>query len=237
MGLRFRTMATMVSAMADQNDPAEFDAYTANYNEEINKALSFSGMDIDFFARVKNDYLVDILDARLGGAGKVELLDVGCGIANAHKQLVGRVGKLSGIDVSSESIAVARQSNPGIRYEVFDGTHLPFADGSFDAAFAVNVFHHVPIAQRSSARRRYPSRAAPGRLVRDIRAQSAQPGDQARGRYLRVRQGRRAAEATRFGSAAARFRLQRYQNQIYLSPCRPPDACFAGSTACFRCCR
>jgi SAM-dependent methyltransferase len=135
-------------ANPDRTGAPEFDAYTANYNEEINKALSFSGMDIDFFARVKNEYLVDILDARLGGAGKVELLDVGCGIANAHKQLVGRVGKLSGIDVSAESIAVARQTNPDIRYEVFDGIHLPFADRSMDAAFAVNVFHHVPVGQR-----------------------------------------------------------------------------------------
>ncbi len=134
--------------MTKGNGSAEFDAYTANYNQEINKALSFSGMDIDFFARVKNDYLIDILDARLGDARKVGLLDVGCGIANAHKQLEGRVGKLSGVDVSSESIAVARQNNPAIGYEVFDGTNLPFAEGSFDAAFAVNVFHHVPIAQR-----------------------------------------------------------------------------------------
>jgi SAM-dependent methyltransferase len=146
----------MVSAMTKGNGSAEFDAYTANYNKEINNALSFSGMDIDFFARVKNDYLVDILDARLGGARKVELLDVGCGIANAHKQLVGRVGKLSGVDVSSESIAVARQNNPAIRYDVFDGTQLPLDDRSFDAVFAVNVFHHVPIAKR-------------GALVDDIR--------------------------------------------------------------------
>lgn len=132
----------------DDIKAAEFDAYTANYNEEINKALNFSGLDIDFFARVKNDYLVDILDARQGGAAKAELIDVGCGVANAHKQLTGRVGAIAGIDVSAASIAVARQRNPGIRYEVFDGTHLPFEDRSFDAAFAINVFHHVPVAQR-----------------------------------------------------------------------------------------
>jgi SAM-dependent methyltransferase len=132
----------------DGTKTPEFDAYTANYNEEINKALSFSGMDIDFFARVKNEYLIDIIEARLGGADKVTVLDVGCGIANAHKQLVGRVGKLSGIDISAESIAVARHTNPGVFYEVFDGIHLPFPDCSLDAAFAINVFHHVPIAQR-----------------------------------------------------------------------------------------
>jgi SAM-dependent methyltransferase len=130
--------------------PPEFDAYTANYNEEINKALNFSGLDIDFFAHVKNDYLIDILDARLGEVAKVELLDVGCGVANAHKQLAGRVGKLAGVDVSAASIAVARQCNPEVRYEVFDGTRLPFADKSLDAAFAINVFHHVPISQRSA---------------------------------------------------------------------------------------
>lgn len=129
---------------------AEFDAYTANYNDEINKALNFSGLDIDFFARVKNDYLVDILDAEMGGAAKVELLDVGCGVANAHEQLVGRVGKLAGIDVSSASIDVARRRNPGIQYDVFDGTRLSFPNGSFDAAFAINVFHHVPLTQRSA---------------------------------------------------------------------------------------
>jgi SAM-dependent methyltransferase len=48
------------------------------------------------------------------------------------------------------SIAIARQRNPGIHYEVFDGTRLPFADRSIDAAFAINVFHHVPVTQRSA---------------------------------------------------------------------------------------
>jgi SAM-dependent methyltransferase len=134
----------------DDIKAAEFDAYTADYNEEINKALNFSGLDIDFFARVKNDYLVDILDAQQGGAARAELIDVGCGVANAHKQLTGRVGSLTGIDVSTASIAVARQRNPGIRYEAFDGTHLPFAEQSFDAAFAINVFHHVPVTQRQA---------------------------------------------------------------------------------------
>ena len=131
MGLGVGTVEVMVSAYQTPDDPAtpEFDAYTATYNEEINKALNFSGLDIDFFARVKNEYLVDILNARLGGAGKVQLLDVGCGVANAHRQLVGRVGELSGIDVSTASIAVARQRNPGIRYEVFDGITSPLPTG------------------------------------------------------------------------------------------------------------
>lgn len=128
--------------------PPEFDAYSQNYNERINKVLKFSGLKIDFFARVKNDYLIDILRLRPGGAAAVSILDVGCGVGNAHRQLVGRVAKLTGIDVSPASIAVARQCNPGIEYECFDGLHLPYADNTFDVAFAVNVLHHVPVANR-----------------------------------------------------------------------------------------
>jgi SAM-dependent methyltransferase len=152
VGHRIRAVETVVSTMMQHHDPgpSEFDAYSATYNEEINKVLGYFGLDVDFFARSKNDYLVDILDNRLGGAAKVELLDVGCGVANAHKQLVGRVGKLTGIDVSATSITVAEQRNPGIHYEVFDGTRLPFADRSLDAAFAINVFHHIPVTLRSA---------------------------------------------------------------------------------------
>jgi SAM-dependent methyltransferase len=128
--------------------PHEFDAYSQNYNEQINDVLKFSGLKIDFFARVKNDYLIDILNFRPGGAAAAKILDVGCGVGNAHRQLVGCVAKLAGIDVSPASIAVARERNPGIEYECFDGLHLPYADNTFDVAFAVNVFHHVPVSNR-----------------------------------------------------------------------------------------
>src|SRR6516165_9444967 len=94
--------------------PHEFDAYSQNYNEQINDVLKFSGLKIDFFARVKNDYLIDILNFRPGGAAAAKILDVGCGVGNAHRQLVGCVAKLAGIDVSPASIAVAQQCNPNI---------------------------------------------------------------------------------------------------------------------------
>jgi ubiquinone/menaquinone biosynthesis C-methylase UbiE len=35
-----------------------------------------------------------------------------------------------------------------VRHSVFDGVHLPFPDGSFEAATLFNVLHHVPVASR-----------------------------------------------------------------------------------------
>lgn len=139
-----------MDAKMPDGTPPEFDTYSQDYNDKVNKALNFSGLKTDFFARVKNDYLVEILNRRPEGATATTLLDVGCGIGNGHQQLAHRVAKLSGIDVSSASILIARQCNPGIEYESFDGIHLPYADQTFDVAFAANVFHHVPTANRSA---------------------------------------------------------------------------------------
>ena len=51
---------------------------------------------------------------------------------------------LSGCDISAESIARAREENPGVAYAAYSGPSLPYADGTFDLAFAVCVAHHVP---------------------------------------------------------------------------------------------
>lgn len=128
--------------------PSEFDAYDQTYSETINRALAFSGMRVDFFTRVKVEYFVDLIESERKPAQKAEVLDIGCGVANSHPLLAGRVGRLAGVDVSRACIARASETNPGNEYKVYDGRNLPYANGSFDVASAVCVFHHVPIAQR-----------------------------------------------------------------------------------------
>jgi SAM-dependent methyltransferase len=129
------------------NAPAEFDAYDRNYNEAVDRALSFSGLTVDFFTRVKADYFLDLLGATLP-AKRPDVIDIGCGIANSHRLLAGRVSRLVGVDVSGACIATATASNPQNEYAAFDGLNLPYPSASFDAASAVCVFHHVPIAER-----------------------------------------------------------------------------------------
>ena len=71
--------------------PAEFDAYDRNYNEVVDKALSFSGLTVDFFTRVKADYFLELL-ASASPAKLPDVIDIGCGIANSHPLLAGHVG-------------------------------------------------------------------------------------------------------------------------------------------------
>ncbi|MFM1770704.1 MAG: hypothetical protein RJA22_3233, partial [Verrucomicrobiota bacterium] len=69
------------------------------------------------------------------------VLDVGCGVG----QVVGRLQQAGfeahGVDVSEPNITRARAVSE--RCQVYDGRRLPFPDGHFAAAGALNVLEHV----------------------------------------------------------------------------------------------
>jgi SAM-dependent methyltransferase len=120
-----------------------FDEHVASYEEEIERAIAFSGREHDFFVEAKTRALVDLARRRLGDPGSLGMLDVGCGPGLTDRFLVPHVGSLQGVDVVEGMVARARRQNPGVRYEWYDGTGLPYPDRSFDVSFASCVFHHV----------------------------------------------------------------------------------------------
>ena len=48
------------------------------------------------------------------------------------------------MDVSKNSLDIAKSKYPEFDYNVYDGHRLPFEDGSLDVTIAICVFHHVP---------------------------------------------------------------------------------------------
>jgi SAM-dependent methyltransferase len=52
-----------------------------------------------------------------------------------------------------------------VRYRTYDGETLPFADESFDLAFAVNVFHHVDPPDRAALAAELARVVRPGGIV------------------------------------------------------------------------
>jgi SAM-dependent methyltransferase len=135
-------------SLRDSNS-ALFDHHANSYSLELDKAVRFSGKDSEFFVSAKGDLLKRLL-CRLGISTPIRILDVGCGTGSLHSKLKTAGMQVSGVDLSNTSLLVAKSSNPDIEYTLFDGTRLPFEDGSFDVALAVCVFHHVDTYKREN---------------------------------------------------------------------------------------
>jgi len=135
----------MQPAVSQADVAKEFDAYRETYAQTVNESLVVPGLDVDFFTRVKADYLIDIITREIGDPKTARVLDIGCGVGVYHQNLRPRVGSLSGVDVSVQSIDMAKTHNDGVDYSHYAGARLPYDDGSFDVAMTVCVMHHVPV--------------------------------------------------------------------------------------------
>lgn len=121
-----------------------FDAYGSSYSATVNDAIGFIGLSVDFFTRVKAEYILDVATEKFADLQQVSALDVGCGVGNFHGLLAPHFQKTCGVDVSNESIIKARENNPGLDYVVYEGSRLPYDEGEFDLVFSICVMHHVP---------------------------------------------------------------------------------------------
>lgn len=80
------------------------------------------------------------------------VLDVACGtgaLTLAAAEFVGPQGRVAGLDVNPEMLAVARRKSADIDWRVGAAERLPFADASFDAVvsqFGLMFFHDRPRA-------------------------------------------------------------------------------------------
>ncbi len=124
----------------------EFDQYSESYTDAVNKSLSFSGTKVDAFVEAKALDLLKFIEQRFGDPSTQKILDVGCGVGNYHPYLMGKVGSITGIDVSAECVAQARKAHPGVSYDVYEGATLPYEDHTFSVAYCICVMHHVPPA-------------------------------------------------------------------------------------------
>jgi len=129
---------------------SEFDRHAADFETQINQSIAFSGLTERYFTECKAAHILELIGGFIGPPENSSVLDVGCGTGRLHDFLEGRVGRVSGTDVSSSSLDRAAREHPEADYREFDGRRLPFNDSSHDLSFAVNVFHHVPPHDRQA---------------------------------------------------------------------------------------
>ena len=81
-------------------------------------------------------------------AAPQSVLDVGCGEGVLTHQWATELGerRIVGIDLDDEKLKAewATRQRPNLEYRTLSAEHMPFADGEFDLACAIEVLEHVP---------------------------------------------------------------------------------------------
>ena len=96
------------------------------------------------------------LDELFTRADPQSLLDVGCGEAVLTHQWATRLGesrRVVGIDLDDPALHAewAKRTAANLEYRVMKAENLPFADGEFDLASAIEVLEHVPDPEHTVA--------------------------------------------------------------------------------------
>jgi len=94
------------------------------------------------------------LDELFRAAAPSSLLDVGCGEGVLTHQWASRVdGRVVGIDLDDPQLHAewAKRQAPNLEYRVMKAENLPFGDGEFEVASAIEVLEHVPDPEHTVA--------------------------------------------------------------------------------------
>jgi SAM-dependent methyltransferase len=127
------------------------------------------------------------LDELFTRAAPQSILDVGCGEGVLVEKWARRLGdkRVVGIDLEDDTLQAEweHRQAPNLEYRVMKAENLPFADGEFDMATAIEVLEHVPDPAHTVAEM---ARAANRWLLVSVPREPLWRGlNMARGAYLR----------------------------------------------------
>ncbi len=127
----------------------DFDVYSADYVDALQRGLKYSGEDSDYFAMGRVQWLARQLKEL--PLAPTSLLDFGCGNGASTPHFLSMLNvDVTGIDVSEGLLERARldHGSPRVRYSLRKD-YTPA--GRMDIAFCNGVFHHIKPSDRPSA--------------------------------------------------------------------------------------
>jgi ubiquinone/menaquinone biosynthesis C-methylase UbiE len=127
-------------------DEVEFDKFADEYRELHAANIKLSGESPEYFAEYKiADIAVEL--AREPVAAPTRVLDFGAGVGYSVPFFARHLptARVTCLDVSKKSLDIgAATHGSAAEFRHFDGTRIPYPDGTFDVALASCVFHHIP---------------------------------------------------------------------------------------------
>ena len=121
----------------------DFNNYSKNYQEVLDKNFKITGFDAAYFAKVKGRQLKDLNPAIC--SEPIRFLDFGCGAGSFSVNFKNNFPKASyvGVDAAQEMIKEAR-----VKYSEYGEFHAresnEWKNQSYDLILCKGVFHHIP---------------------------------------------------------------------------------------------
>lgn len=124
---------------------SNFNKFSNNYEDILNRDIKFSGESADYFADYKAKFIKDYF----GNNFKGQILDYGCGVGLVIKQLIKYFNKddvkITGFDIANELIVKAKEKNSDVE---FINDDIELNKKVFDVIILANVLHHIKIDER-----------------------------------------------------------------------------------------
>jgi len=129
----------------------EFDYLADNYTQNISPWMRITGENVEFYAQSRIKWVAQQLKEM--SIQPRTIMDFGCGVGLATPFLLEEFGsdsQIIGVDVSSDSLDVARSKYPSknISFQTLD-RYTP--NHSVDLVYCNGVFHHIPLNERDGA--------------------------------------------------------------------------------------
>ena len=114
----------------------------ADYRELVRTAYNRCAMDYAGQKRTTPGAELNLITERLAPSSKV--LDVGCGAGIPVAQHLAGAFSFTGIDISSNMIALAKKNVPTAKFVIADVMETEFPACSFDAIISFYAIFHIP---------------------------------------------------------------------------------------------
>jgi len=123
------------------------------YEDSIRAEFTHQSQSFGEAAAMSSEQTLGVLTELVPADPKARWLDVACGPGVVSRALAGRVGTVTGVDLTPAMVEEAERKaqEEGIANVSFllgDATALDFIDGSFDGAITRFSFHHIPVPSR-----------------------------------------------------------------------------------------